>query len=61
MTRMMARMMALDVQERPTPEQMAFWRRAGMPPDLLAQRAAAIAQEKRGASVAEIRKANDLG
>lgn len=36
---LMARMMVLDVQERPTPEQMAFWRRAGMPPDLLAQRA----------------------
>lgn len=37
---LMARMMALDVQERATPEQMAFWRRAGMPPDLLAKRAA---------------------
>lgn len=36
---LMARMMALDVQERATPEQLAFWRRAGMPPDLLAQRA----------------------
>ena len=37
---LMARMLWLDVQERPTPEQLAFWRRAGMPPEMLAQRAA---------------------
>jgi glyoxylase-like metal-dependent hydrolase (beta-lactamase superfamily II) len=34
-----ARMLTLDVQERATPEQVAFWREAGMAPDLLAQRA----------------------
>lgn len=35
----LARMLLLDVQERPVPEQLAFWRAAGMPPDLLEQRA----------------------
>lgn len=34
-----ARMLCLDVQERPTPEMLAFWRGAGMPADMLAQRA----------------------
>lgn len=32
-------MLVLDEQEAPTPETVAFWRAAGMPPDLLAQRA----------------------
>lgn len=36
---LMARMMQLDVQEEATPEQLAFWRRAGMPPELLRRRA----------------------
>ncbi|MDO5621456.1 MAG: MBL fold metallo-hydrolase [Paracoccus sp. (in: a-proteobacteria)] len=35
---LMARMLVLDVQDRPTSEQVAFWREAGMPPDLLALR-----------------------
>lgn len=35
-----ARMLTLDVQERPAPETLAFWRRAGMPADLLEKRAA---------------------
>jgi glyoxylase-like metal-dependent hydrolase (beta-lactamase superfamily II) len=35
-----ARMLRLDVQERPTPETLAFWRGAGMDPSLLAERAA---------------------
>ena len=35
-----ARMLALDVQERPTDETIAHWRRAGMDADLLAKRAA---------------------
>ncbi|WP_134724714.1 MBL fold metallo-hydrolase [Paracoccus luteus] len=35
-----ARMLALDVQDRATPEQLAFWRRAGMDPGRLAARAA---------------------
>ncbi|WP_419181826.1 MBL fold metallo-hydrolase [Paracoccus stylophorae] len=35
-----ARMLRLDVQDRPTPQQVAFWRRAGMPADMLATRAA---------------------
>ena len=35
-----ARMLALDVQERATPQQIDFWRRAGMDDDRLAQRAA---------------------
>jgi glyoxylase-like metal-dependent hydrolase (beta-lactamase superfamily II) len=33
-----ARMLVLDVQERPSAESAAFWRAAGMPADLLAQR-----------------------
>jgi glyoxylase-like metal-dependent hydrolase (beta-lactamase superfamily II) len=32
---LMARMAALDVQERPTPQALAFWRAAGMPPETL--------------------------
>lgn len=35
-----ARMQQLDVQEHATPEQLAFWRRAGMPPEMLERRAA---------------------
>ncbi|HBD91361.1 MAG TPA: MBL fold hydrolase, partial [Gemmobacter sp.] len=35
-----ARMLTLDVQDRATPEQLYFWRSAGMAPDLLAKRAA---------------------
>ena len=35
-----ARMGILDVQDRPTPQALAFWRKAGMPPELLAERAA---------------------
>lgn len=35
-----ARMLTLDVQDRATPEQLEFWRSAGMAPDLLAKRAA---------------------
>ncbi len=34
-----ARMLTLDVQERPPPETLAFWRRAGMPAEMLAARA----------------------
>src|SRR6056297_1990527 len=37
---LMARMLVLDVQERPAPETLAFWRAAGMDPVLLARRAA---------------------
>ena len=37
---LMARMLTLDVQDRPTPETLAFWRGAGMPPEMLAERAA---------------------
>jgi glyoxylase-like metal-dependent hydrolase (beta-lactamase superfamily II) len=33
-----ARMLTLDVQERPTAEMLAFWRDAGMPADMLAKR-----------------------
>ncbi|KGJ03146.1 Glyoxylase, beta-lactamase superfamily II [Paracoccus halophilus] len=33
-----ARMGILDVQERPTPQALAFWRAAGMPPDLIEER-----------------------
>jgi glyoxylase-like metal-dependent hydrolase (beta-lactamase superfamily II) len=33
-----ARMLTLDVQDRPTPEQLAFWQGAGMAPDLLEKR-----------------------
>jgi glyoxylase-like metal-dependent hydrolase (beta-lactamase superfamily II) len=36
-----ARMLRLDVQERPSPETLAFWRGAGMDPAMLAERAAA--------------------
>lgn len=35
---LMARMGVLDVQERPTPQAIAFWRRAGMDPELIAER-----------------------
>lgn len=35
-----ARMLRLDEQPRPTPETLAFWRAAGMDPDVLAERAA---------------------
>lgn len=34
-----ARMLVLDEQDAPTPETIGFWRAAGMPADLLAQRA----------------------
>lgn len=34
-----ARMLTLDLHEAPVPENIAFWRRAGMDADLLAQRA----------------------
>ena len=34
-----ARMLTLDVQDRPAPETLAFWRRAGMPAALLERRA----------------------
>ncbi|MEX0340749.1 MAG: MBL fold metallo-hydrolase [Arenibacterium sp.] len=34
-----ARMLWLDDQQRPTPETLEFWRRAGMPADILDQRA----------------------
>jgi len=34
-----ARMLTLDVQDRPTPEMLAFWRGAGMEPAMLARRA----------------------
>jgi len=37
---LMARMLQLDVQERPSPQALDFWRRAGMPPAMLAERAA---------------------
>jgi glyoxylase-like metal-dependent hydrolase (beta-lactamase superfamily II) len=36
---LLARMLVLDVQERPTDEQMAFWRAAGLDRAALAQRA----------------------
>jgi glyoxylase-like metal-dependent hydrolase (beta-lactamase superfamily II) len=39
-TWLFARMLQLDVQERPAPEAVAFWRRAGMPEAMLAQRMA---------------------
>jgi glyoxylase-like metal-dependent hydrolase (beta-lactamase superfamily II) len=35
-----ARMLTLDEQERPSEEALAFWRSAGMDPDIYAQRAA---------------------
>ena len=34
-----ARMLTLDVQERPRPETLAWWRAAGMPEDIYAERA----------------------
>ncbi|GGE53992.1 MBL fold metallo-hydrolase [Actibacterium pelagium] len=34
-----SRMLLLDEQDRPTEEQLTFWRRAGMDPDILNQRA----------------------
>ncbi|WP_295047882.1 MBL fold metallo-hydrolase [uncultured Paracoccus sp.] len=37
---LMARMLILDRQDSAPPESLAFWRRAGMPADLLAARAA---------------------
>lgn len=36
---LMARMLVLDVQERPSEQALTFWRRAGMPADILAARA----------------------
>ncbi|MCG6112020.1 MAG: MBL fold metallo-hydrolase [Paracoccus sp.] len=36
---LMARMLVLDVQDRASPQALAFWRRAGMPGDLLERRA----------------------
>lgn len=38
---LMARMLMLDVHERPPVQQLDFWRAAGMPADMLAARAAA--------------------
>lgn len=35
---LMARMLQLDAQDLPPPEQIEYWRRCGMRPDLLAQR-----------------------
>ena len=35
---LMGRMLCLDAHDRPPPEQLAFWRRAGMPADRLAAR-----------------------
>ncbi|WP_245155631.1 MBL fold metallo-hydrolase [Paracoccus ravus] len=37
---LMARMSILDVQERPTPQALAFWRAAGMDAAMIAERAA---------------------
>ncbi|MFC0199833.1 MBL fold metallo-hydrolase [Paracoccus rhizosphaerae] len=37
---LMARMLVLDVQDAATPQALDFWRRAGMPADLLARRQA---------------------
>ena len=34
-----ARMLVLDEQDRPTPEALGFWRRAGMPDAMIAERA----------------------
>ncbi|MEM8630429.1 MAG: MBL fold metallo-hydrolase [Pseudomonadota bacterium] len=36
---LMARMLTLDVQERPTPETLAFWKSAGMDAEVLTRRA----------------------
>lgn len=38
-TWLMARMLRLDVQAMPPPQQVEFWRKAGMPPAMLARRA----------------------
>ena len=35
---LMARMAVLDVQDRPTPQALAFWRAAGMPPEMIEER-----------------------
>jgi len=35
---LMARMLLLDEQDRPSPETVAFWKSAGMAPDILAER-----------------------
>jgi glyoxylase-like metal-dependent hydrolase (beta-lactamase superfamily II) len=35
---LMARMLILDVEERPTPQAIAFWRSGGMDPEILDQR-----------------------
>ena len=40
-TWLFARMLTLDVHDRPVPETLAFWRAAGMPAAMLAQHAAA--------------------
>ncbi|WP_434802264.1 MBL fold metallo-hydrolase [Paracoccus sediminicola] len=37
---LMARMLVLDEQEAPPTQSLSFWRAAGMPPEMLAQRAA---------------------
>lgn len=37
---LMARMLVLDVQDSPSEAAVTFWRRAGMPPDLIANRRA---------------------
>ncbi|MFV0293199.1 MAG: MBL fold metallo-hydrolase [Paracoccus sp. (in: a-proteobacteria)] len=37
---LMARMLVLDEQSEPSAESIAFWRMAGMPPEMLAQRVA---------------------
>lgn len=39
-TYLLARMLVLDVQDRPSLQSMDFWRKAGMPADMLAARAA---------------------
>lgn len=36
---LMARMLILDVEERPTPQALAFWQSAGMDPEIYAKRA----------------------
>lgn len=36
---LMARMSILDVQDRPTPQAIAFWTQAGMPAEMIAERA----------------------
>ncbi|MDB6182180.1 MBL fold metallo-hydrolase [Paracoccus fistulariae] len=36
---LMARMLVLDEQDRPSEQALRFWRRAGMPPEILASRA----------------------